>query len=215
MLPTESTGILVKSALFSASADLTKPELGCIHLQGNVVESCDNFRITQFIVNDVNFASVLIPFSAAEHLAKFNPTHYSYDGNWIHFFNEYDVALSCRTAEGTFPDTTQFLQVDGEHIDFPKNLPAALNRASVFLDEANPLCSIKLKEGITIRGQNAVGWFEEKIDSLYMGNEIAFQIQPKYLIDIMKRDCEVIIAERMLKFVSPGFIHCCAFQTEE
>lgn len=214
----EGFAAAVKFCLFSASADMTKPALTCVHIDGKFVQTCDNFRLTQYELPGKGIkAAILIPASACSELVKYKPTHYAADENWIHFTNASGTEFSCRTVDEKFPDLTSFVERKSKYkIQFHEDTATILDRAIVFLsDDRGALQYVKVivDDGrMTIRAEGSAGWFEEKVRVKYKGETIEFMINPIFLKDMLGllRDVSMDEGKAVLKFEGENFVHCCA-----
>lgn len=206
----------LKTVLPSVGTDLTKPELGCVHLDEGVVEATDNFRLTRVKVDGLLFKDTLLPLGAAQAVSRFGPESFARDGGWLHFLGTGGSRLSCAVAEGDFPNLKDLAKASGEQVSFTDEASRALGRASVFMDSDKPVCLVRLSNGLAlVRGQGPAGWFEETLETGYSGKEVAFYIQPGFLSDMVGKGCKAEVTKNMLKFTLPGFVHCCVFQEFE
>jgi DNA polymerase III sliding clamp (beta) subunit (PCNA family) len=196
--------------LFSASKDDSKAILQNIHVKGQFVESCDNYRITRYDMGKTAANAfpkeLLIPAEAAKEIISHEPTEYATTEGWLHFRNDDDVTFSCRTCDAEYPDFTPFLKSDGVELSFPPTLPEIMDRADVMSDGER--VSIILEEDfITVCTENQAGWFEESIETKYKGADVEFEIQPTFLKAILKHKGTATIGEKVLCFSSDNFKH--------
>jgi DNA polymerase III sliding clamp (beta) subunit (PCNA family) len=194
--------------LFSASKDDSKAILQNIHIKGQFVESCDNYRITRYDMGkSANFVdALLIPAVAAKDIISHEPTFFAETDGWLHFRNDDDVTYSCRTAKADYPDFTPFLKSDGVELSFPPTLPEIMDRADVMSDGMR--VSIILEEDfLTVCTENESGWFEESIEAKYKGADVEFEIQPIFIKEILKYKGTAFINEKTLCFESDNFKH--------
>jgi len=217
----------VKFVLFSAGADMTKPWSTAVHVAGHAVETCDNFRLTRYllqvkkgVVSKID-ADLLIPAAACTDLVKYAPTHYSADDQWIHFMNAAGTEFSCRIVADKFPDLSPFVDREWQHeVEFPVDTAEILERAQVFLvgdKNIQPVVSVKLSSGrLTVSAKGAAGWFEEVVRVVASKEAFEFLINPNALADMLPllKDCELSADKSVLKFEGENFIHCCATTIE-
>ena len=182
----------VSFCLFSASREMSKPVLTCLHAKGDVVESCDNFRLTRYKLESHIQGKILLPATAAKVLCKYAPVEYGLLDGWAHCRNADQVSFSARVFEGDYPNLDPFLSLkDGEEITFPGDLGEMLERAGVFsiADFAqDEQVQITLeKRHMTIRGEGSVGWFEEKCPIRRSRHELLqFSTHPEFLQQMLK-----------------------------
>jgi DNA polymerase III sliding clamp (beta) subunit (PCNA family) len=197
----------VQACLFSASSNEQQIILTCVHVIENLVESCDNFRITQVDMGKETIADdMLIPALAARDIITHDPVEYAFTEGWIHFRNEKDVTFSCRYIEGEYPDYTPFMDVDGIEVELPDTLPAVLDRASIMGDGERVTIILDQNE-LLVTTENEAGWFEETIDIAYTGEPVEFDIQPEFMKSILKMNGTTTIGENSIRFDSDNFVH--------
>jgi hypothetical protein len=217
----------VKFVLFSAGADMTKPWSTAVHVAGSTVETCDNFRLTRYllpakkgVVSKID-ADLLIPAVACADLVSYAPTHYSADDQWVHFMNAAGTEFSCRTVADKFPDLSPFVNREWQHeVEFPADMTEILERAKVFLvgdKNVQPVVSVKASSGrLTVSAKGGAGWFEEVVRVVASKEAFEFLINPNALADMLAtlKDCELSADKSVLKFEGDNFIHCCATTVE-
>lgn len=199
----------VKFCLFTCSKDATKPILTCLHVFNDYVESSDNHRITRHqmkVAKKGYMKELLIPFNAAKNLVNLDLESYAVTEGWLHFKTNQDIVFSCRVFEDDFPDFDEFLDVEGEEIEFPKNLNEILDRAAVMSNGERVTISIDDNEiEVSTKGDN--GWFKEDTKIKYAGEAIEFDIAPEFLKTILKSEGDIIIGKKMLLFEGKQFKH--------
>lgn len=189
----------------ASSKDMSRPILTCVHVNKNIVEASDGYRVLQYTLNDkIKTPEFLLPVSAASEVIKMEPTKISKSKGWIHFKTEEETIISCRTYDGKFPNVDHLLQVDGVELTFPKTLQQVLERAMVFakrdhlLDEAITVY-IADKE-IRLESDSDTGWFKETAHIRYSGEAFNFRILPYLLHDILEKTNICIVGKQRLKF---------------
>lgn len=227
LLP-EEFSTAIKFVLVSAGNDMTKPWSTAVHVTtndtNNIIETCDNFRLTQFLLpktehkNTIFNTNSLIPAAACVELYKYTPTHYSITANnqWIHFINAVGTEFSCRLVADKFPDLSPFLLHKYTcKFEFNENTIEILDRACVFLTDKtmHPVVTIKADNGsMIITSKSNKGWFEEM--TRIAGSKAAFEfiIDPQVLKDMLPslKNCELNDDKSILKFEGDNFIYCCA-----
>mgnify|MGYP000971985451 CR=1 FL=1 len=199
----------------SASSDMSRPILTCLHIRGNgIIEASDNFRLSSIKTDPmpVNKA-FLLPANNAKELIKFPILEMAEGEGWVHFKTEEGTVFSMRIFEGTFPDVDAagILNVTGPEVTFPQSLPDILERASIFarrdysLDEEVTV-TIENKK-LQVDGKSEYGWFNEKANIKYDGEPIAFVISPTFLKDMLGKECICIVGEKSIKFSGENWEH--------
>ena len=207
----------LRFVLFSCATNMSLPALMCVHVrEDGIIESCDNFRLTQYKVEG-NIPHFLLPFSTVQELVKFDITEYYHNPTspgWVNFKTSQGTIFSSRVYEETFPDTTPIVQ-EGEPIaiEFPSAIEAVLARGEVFTNERNlETREMKVTIGagvLTIQARNETGWLNESAHIRYRGATIAFNISPKLLRDMVCEDrcCTVDMKKRQIRFTGNEWLH--------
>ena len=205
--------------LFSVAADISKGVMTCLNAEGNIMVSCDNFRLTTYQMSTKVTDQLLIPYNTIKPLIAHNPNKFLSKDNWIHFKNSENAVFSCRTMDGEYPDISHLLEVKGQKIEFPKKLKEVLARAEV-LAEANlnlgSTVMLTLEKGkIICKAENIVGWITEEVKAGYKGAKISFSIDPNLLSQILDRIDTATIGEEKIRFDGGNFVHVIALVSEK
>lgn len=207
---------------FSAGKDMAKPLLTCIHVFGDTVESCDNFRLTRKTMAGKIKDALLLPSEAAKTLCDYAPTEYGETDGWAHFRNDAGTSFSLRTYEGQYPDIGKYMEVDNPNeIKMPADLGEILERAGVFSDsdfdhDEKVTISLSGKE-MTIRGEGAAGWFEESCPVRWRGaKDISFGVHPDFLHQMLDhiKTVEVSPEQGRLRIAGDDFTHIIILEAE-
>lgn len=203
----------------SAGKDLSNSILTCLFVRSDgLVESSDNFRITQFRASDkMPTKDFLLPASSAAHLVKYDLKQVSESKGWVHFRTDAGTIISCRTFEGAFPDTKNFFSVKGVKFDLPKTLDELLTRAQIFgaseQSTSGDEVEISLdKNRIKVRGQNEYGWFEETANVAYDKQPTTFSVDPAALKVIVTTVHSCTLSDNCLKFEGDRWQHVIALK---
>lgn len=206
----------IKLCMFSANInDRSRPALTCIHLKGQMIESCDGFRLTRYMLGNEYKKlfphSILIPAYAIKDLLSVSITSYSLGENWIHFGTDDDTVYSCRLYKGNFPELESLIECNGPEIQFPMEAVEMIDRATVFSKsdfQNDEFITVSLNDNwIIMSGKGDKGWIEEKMRVKYKDDPITFRIRPKVLRDILGMLNKTIICPNKMKFVGEDFIH--------
>lgn len=205
----------IRFCLFSTGTDYSKPILTCLHIKDNVIESSDNFRITQYSMEENVSKSLLLPLAAAKELINYQPTKYQKTNNgWINFKNKNSVIFSCRTYKEKYPDVSPFLEVKGYDIRFPTSLIKSLVSAEVLCEQdpsGDKFVWIDINENIIIiKSRSVKGWYQEKFKIKHKSkNKIRFEINSIFFRDILSHLKKAVIAKdkSKMKFIGENFIH--------
>lgn len=193
---------------FSASKDRTKPKANNIHVLDNFVESFDNYRVTRYFMEGEVDTELLIPIWASEQLIRYKPIKYFTSRGWLHFINEDNIYFSCRVDMYDYLNLDRFMAVEGYGLSLPKGINKALERVTVFLrNEADDKVNITVQDRIlTLKTKGMLGWFEETFD-IDSDLVVEFDINPKFLLTILKHSRDIVIGDNLIWFEGLSFIH--------
>jgi DNA polymerase III sliding clamp (beta) subunit (PCNA family) len=200
--------------LFSASKDMSRPILTCLHIgKAGYIEASDNQRLTRYQIKKLPIDIPLFPAFFINELLKYDFTHVclSKGKGWVHFKTDEETIFSCRCFPGEFPNTSHLLEVEGKEITFPKTINEILDRAIIFAKQdfaADENITVDIKDKkIQIRAEGPSGWFEEQANIRYSDNPLSFVINVNLFKDIINQSPSCIIGERCLKFTGENWEH--------
>lgn len=212
----------VKTSLFTASRSGHLPILTCVNIQDEFVQTCDEYRMTRcggFTIKTEHELNVVARH--LERLASYNPVQDGISGSWWHFRNKAGVVYMVRIVDGEYPNLDQFLDVEGGvEIEFPPELQASLEWASIMADDAVKFeqeVEVKLTKGyLTVRGEGPDGWAEDALRMKYAGEPVSFKAHPLFLKEMAKRSRKVTVSPQALKVEGEnGFVHMVALDDGE
>lgn len=210
-LSSEFTNV-AKLACLTAGKSLSEPLFTCVHIHKNIIESCDNDRITICELEQSFDFDILVPADNLLEICKEKLTAIHVDDSWIYFKTDNGVILATKLYNEEYKDLHQFIpeENEGKIIEFPKQINEIINRADIFskdtvLKEKNVKINIK-KGKLTIKSQNEQGWFKEttKVD---FKEDLSFSINLEFLEDILKITNQISIIDEILYFKTDKSIH--------
>ncbi len=191
------------------SKDMSRPMLTCLHIVSDgTVEAADVHQIIRVSLGEeIPIASVLLPSSSANELAKYKVTKVAEGEGWLHFKTAEDTVFSCRVFEGEFPNVSDFLDVgEGVSVEFPAKMLEVLERSEVFatsrdIESLPPEVLIDISSGkVQVSAKNDFGWFEETFRIRYKGDAVSFRTNPDLLTNALKQSLSCTIAQDRIKF---------------
>ena len=182
-------------------------KLTCVHINKDIIEGSDGYKICRVnLPDEINIKPVLIPASSIIEVAKLTPTYVKRSNAWAHFKNDEDTIISTRIIEEKYVEITDWLDVEGVEIIFPKTLTEVVDRALVFAQREHKLdeeVEIELSDNrIKVKATSDIGWFEEELNVKHKGEPISFVIVPYLLEGILSETNTAILGskENSLKF---------------
>jgi len=196
---------LMKFAMAACSHDMRKPALTCVHVNEDIIEASDAYRIARCQLEEkMPIKAFLIPVTSVAELIKLKPEMITEGEGWVHFQTDKGTIISCRVFEDKFPECEHLMDVEGVPITFPKTINEVLDRAAVFSKQDKPVdehITITLKDKrLKVRSESDSGWFEEEINMKYDGDPVTFSIIPYLLKDILMEILTCTLGENRLKF---------------
>lgn len=185
-----------KTCSLSVSNDASTPQFTCIHVNNNIIESCDNYRITMDQLKRPFYKEALIPAgSLYKASSKINGKKVKYNiGNgFIHFKIDENKFISIRVIDAKYPDISSKINLhkkDGIKIQWPKNIQDILGRAMVFskadirIDEVIKVTIDKGRMIIEASNTNKNSSFSEIAKIAYQGDSFSFLINPQFILDM-------------------------------
>lgn len=177
--------------------------------------SCDNYRITEYSMEQTFKKQHLIPSSTINILISFLPTLFSSNKQWLFFKNKDEVIVCIRNTREKYPDIESILnsKIKGIEIKLPDELKESLQRTKILSDEdivtGNRMITITIKDNKLIcHGECIIGEIEDTIKIDYEKKKISFAIVPDFLSEILDNKIQtVIIGDSSLNFKSKNLQH--------
>jgi len=196
----------------------------CVHISPDVLEATDNYRLfrwkgkTSFSDEIFLAASCIDPtnywkvsgagWSSGRSMQGFFQ-HCGFDQfsmlkRWC-FFKSKRLVLGVRGIQlEKYPDLAPVCKSKGgTPIELPKQLRSMIHRAMVTAEGVGyatrvsvDLCSAKKKGKIASKCQT--GWYRETFSIDYTGPDLAFEVHPKLLANIMDYSCAVVVHENRI-----------------
>lgn len=213
----------MKYALMSTGTDMSKPILTCVHWTSKHIESCDNFRITRYVVDSPETKNnILIPASSVTKLVKYAPSEYCIVAGWAHFKTQEGCVFSCRVFEGKYSNLDDFINatLSDTVVAFPTVTNEILDRVSVLSQEdvtGAPFATVEIKDKtLTISGKSDFGSIEETA-RINCKVDVLFSVKVETLEHILRRFREGTISENgaAIKFTSKNLTHVVSLMTAE
>lgn len=196
-----------------ASQNMTMPELTTLHIKGNFIEACDNFRIAKYSLSTPFPAELLIPVISLVGLKEFDPSSYAIKENWIYFKNAQKAIYAARLLKGTYPQLSNtLLEKSSIKFKIPSKLKDILQRATLFSEEVN----IHINDNnMLVHSRGEAGWFKEKLPIKYESKAHSFLISSKVLLELPVKNLVAELTARTIRFKEEDFIYCCSIQAQK
>jgi hypothetical protein len=189
--------------LSHTSAAANDPAFGVLNgvcIKGDKIFACDNFRISEYQMEEKIEKSFVIPLKSAIDLLRSNleMTKFLVEDNWVHFLDpEEKIILSSILLSGEYPiEKIQKVLNKKEWTDnvitLPEELSDSIGRANVLSSETLdnlPFITLKMNEGeMEITGEREFGEYYEKLDwkGFTSKKGVSIKASPDFLKEILK-----------------------------
>lgn len=169
-----------------AGKSLDKPQLMCLHITSDFVESSDNYQISRFDIETPVPEPLLVRADSIKWVTPLVVEEIGFSGSWVHFRNSDEVCLSCKTHAGEFKDYDEYYGNGGENLEFPKSVVESIKLANIFTEET---LTLSLSEDhLLLEARSGGGVFRETFDSVrYQGRPIKFVLPPALLETVVSK----------------------------
>lgn len=183
--------------------------LTCVHVHPEWVEACDDRQLARYPLKTGLEKDTLISANALKAIAGAGVIDFAVTENWMHFRSD-NLMLSCRQYAMVYPDLGAFLEMKGTKTPLPEGLIDAVGRAEIFSSEERTFNQVFVtlkKDGMEVEGRGPSGWYQERWDLAYDGEETRFRISPKLLVEVARRSKECEIGDGKIKVDGGSFIY--------
>jgi hypothetical protein len=195
----------------SAKDDANGFHITCVHIHPDFLEACDNYQLARYPIKTPISGGKMVKRENIKHVAELEMTEFSESATWIHFRNPGGLTLSCRHHADEFPNLDHVLDVaDGAPATLPGGLAEAVDKAKIFSSENAQNDSVKVelrKEQLRLRGEGALGYYEERKKIKYDGPDLCFLIAPDLLVKLTKQHSECEVTKDRLKVNGGKFLY--------
>lgn len=188
-----------------ASNDANKFKLTCVNIHPEWVEACDGQQALRYRF-DTGFAgSTLVKRDSIKYVVGLGMMEFCESDNWVHFRNGRGLQMSFRRyEENDYPSEglTAVFGTSGTKVVLPKGIAEAVDKGKVFSedngDSDNVVVSLAQKKSY-LYASGVNGWYQERLNVVWEGDDVKFSIAPALLIEISKRYNECEIGDGKLK----------------
>lgn len=210
---------------FAAAADLaiccTKkkhPDVSktCVHLHPEWIEGSDNMKLARWKMRTQVKGAILIRGTTLKAIVPLGMTKICETENWLHFRNPYGLRVSLRKWSVTsYPDFSQFLEMRGEKITFPKAIAEAADRAGIMTDDSDGAVKVSIShDRATVEGQGIMGSYTEKKGISYVGRPMSFLIPPKLIGELVEKQATCEVSESCLTVRTGRYVYTTSLEKQ-
>jgi hypothetical protein len=182
--------------------DRTQYLTTCVHVAPQRIEGCDNYRLFRADGPTGFQQEILVPADAITAIEGAPIEKASIGKGWI-YFGSGETVFSVRCSHEKYHDDidTMLKVSGGELLELPDNLRDIVSRAEV-MNEAgfDSRISVSIAGGILeVSSRKEGGWYKERRKVKYRGKDLAFDVNPKFLVDILGRTREVTVGDSRMR----------------
>ncbi len=198
--------------MFSASRDMTVPELTGVYIDNNVIMSTDDLRISRYELSGNVKKSFNIPASSVQELIKLPIGRFCVSDSWAYFKTKDGVVFCARLIAGDFPSVSGLFDFKGTKLTLPEKLSWAIDTAMIMGQgevEVDKLISVRVEgKFIYCKGENELGWLEAKVKfDPSKKRDISFSINPNFFLKILSHTRSMKYGADRALFQTENFSH--------
>lgn len=202
----EGTLGLLQQAARTCSDDDTQFLATCVHVTPDRIEASDNYRLFR-VDGATGFpVEVLIPAESIEAIEGMEVVRVAVGEGWAYFKTSSGAEIAVRCSHEKYNDKVDeaLAMHNPQEITLPANLAEMVERAEVFnTAQYDAKVGVRIAEGeLTLTSRKDNGWYKERKKIEYSGRTLDFEINPKFLVDILARTREVLVDDRKMKIAS-------------
>jgi len=207
--------------MFSVSKDMYCGVLNCVQVTKEDIYSSDDLRISHYQMAKKMTDTFLLPLAVVTELVKFKMVKYSLDedSSWIQFMDDHGLLFSSRCVKDTYPDASQFLNVEGIKVNLPKKLQESIDIVCTIIDDFRDIekrMTVVFEENrIICKAEQEKGWIEKEMEIKYKGKSLSLNINPVFLHEILNKSTNMIIGGDRALFTSDAFQHVMVLPAKE
>jgi len=188
-------------------SDNSQYKTTCVHVTPDMIQACDNSRLFRAELKETGFQDeILIPAASIHQIKDLKLKEVSLGDGWVHFNTYSGQILSIRCSHESFHQgLDELLKIDGDELKLPGNLADMIDRAEVMNEDKTSEMNITIKDNLLILSSRKDGaWYKEKKKIKYTGPLLNFNVNPKFMVDVLKRNHKVTVDLHKMKLESEG-----------
>ena len=193
---------MIQQAARTCGREDSNPMTTVVHITKDKIEACDNYRFFRATLKTGFKTPVMIPASSLLALDGQVLLSASQGEGWIHFKTDTGHEISCRCTHGNYANVDSILKIkSSEDVVLPPNLGEMSGRAEVMaINDGVAFVKIRIEDKqLTIESRKDSGWYREKKRVKYDGPALGFEVNPKFLSDVLERTRKVKIGDGKMK----------------
>lgn len=203
----------MKMCQYSVGKDKSFEALTYLYIHKNRAASTDNYRVSQYLMDNELQNDLYIPGEALRYLISYDVNEYKLADGAIYFKGKDNAVFITRTSNLPFPAYESYMEGTGTELEFPESMKDMVDTASVTVDglvEVDKNVKIEIfKNVIKVHSENEIGKVvvEEKIAT---DTEASILINPAFLSTILDITRKVTLCENRMIFSTNNFKHVVA-----
>jgi len=181
----------IQQAARTCGKDITQELTTMVHITSDLIEACDNWRLFRVTMSTGFKEECLLPSTSVMKLSGLGIKKVALKEGWAHFQTESKQIISVRCSYEKYHEGIERLLDIGksEQVKLPPTLGEIISRTVVMMNvQEEPKIQIHLTEGeLVVESRKDSGWYKEKKRVKYTGGNLSFEVNPKFLSEILQR----------------------------
>lgn len=195
------------AAMMQAARTCGKPDddylSTVVHVTPDRVEACDNVRMFRVDGPTGVPGELLVKAHPLLELEGTDAVKVALSAGWVHFKTAGGAEIALRADAAKYhPDIDAILTLDKPaKVTLPTNLGEIVGRAEVFLSgDRDARIGVRIADNdLVLTARKEGGWYKERKRIMYAGRVLDFEINPKFLVEILSRARDVMVDARKMK----------------
>ena len=186
-----------------------------VHVTPNFIESTDNNRFFRMTAPTGFPGDTLMPAASMLSLKGLELTKVSFAEGWAYFRTSSGGLLAVRSVLEEYHDDIDSLMEmkDAHAVTLPQNLAEMVGLAEIFTEST---VSVQIDKGkLTLTATKDHGGATERKKLAYKGPPIHFQVNPKFLVEILEKTRDVLVGNGKMKMTSGSIQFIVALEMPE
>jgi hypothetical protein len=218
-MPSETMAAL-RQAADTCRRDDTHTLSSSVHVTKDYIEACDNERFYRRTGATGFSDEILIPAFSIDSVGSLPLNQVAADRGWLFFRAENRAVVAVRCSHEKYHEGIERVleMKDGEKAVLPSNLADMVARAEVMQSGAGweARLGVRLENGeLTLSSRNERGWYRESKRTKYRGPDLAFEVNPRFLLEILGHTRNIQLNAQKMKLEAAGVQFVVALQISE
>lgn len=190
----------------------------CVHVTPDWIEASENNKAARWTLKTFVTEPCLVRAQTLKTIVPLGMTKGCETKNWLHFKNPMGLRVSLRkwVLDSPYVDLTQFFDVRGERVVFPKGIAEAAEAAGLLLDDRDGCVLVDLSEDhLIVESEGSQGKYREKRPVVYEGKPVKFLVPPKLIGELVENNTECEVSKVSLRIEKENYVYMTSLEVKE